>query len=170
MKEKIKRASQGNENSTRNKTILQEPYRYLGCPYCKILRTIFEWTREELKRMDRRIRKVMTMHKTVHRRDDEDRLCVKKRRKKTCQYWRQRWRASIQWLEDYIEKHGGRLITATRNNTDNMRINRIEITKKQKWEEKQLYGRFKLLTSDISHEKMWTWLKKEILRKKLNLF
>ena len=28
-----------------------------------------------------------------------------------------------------------------------------EITRKQRWEEKQLYGRFKQLTSDISHDK-----------------
>ena len=41
--------------------------------------------------------------------------------------------ASIQQLEDYIEKNGGRLITATRNNTDNMKTNRTEITRKQKW-------------------------------------
>ena len=31
---------------------------------------------------------------------------------------------SIQRLDGYIEKLGGRLITATRNNTDNTRINR----------------------------------------------
>ena len=43
--------------------------------------------------------------------------------------------ASIQRLEDYIEKRGRRLITATRNNTDNMRTNRMIITRKQKWEE-----------------------------------
>ena len=50
--------------------------------------------------------------------------------------------ASIQRLEDYIEKCGGRLITVTRNNTDNKRANEMEITRKQKLEEKQLYGRF----------------------------
>ena len=36
----------------------------------------------------------------------------------------------------------------------------MEITRKQKWEEKQLCGCFKQLTSDISHEKMWMWLRK----------
>ena len=53
--------------------------------------------------------------------------------------------ASIQRLEDYIEKHEGGLITAIRNDTDNTMDNKMTITKKQKWEEKQLYGRFKLL-------------------------
>ena len=41
--------------------------------------------------------------------------------------------ASIQKL-DYIRKCRGRLITSTRNNTENTTINRIKITKKQKWE------------------------------------
>ena len=62
-------------------------------------------------------------------------------------------------LEDYIQKRGGRLITATRNNTNDMGISGTTITRKQKWEVKQLYGGFKRLTSDISREKMWTWLR-----------
>ena len=37
--------------------------------------------------------------------------------------------------------------------------NRMTITRKQKWEDKQLYGRFKRLMN-ISHEKTWTWLRK----------
>ena len=31
-------------------------------------------------------------------------------------------------------------------------------TKKQKWEGKQLHGRFKRLINYISHDKTWTWL------------
>ena len=34
------------------------------------------WTREELKHMDQRRRKLMTMHKTLHPEDDFDRLYV----------------------------------------------------------------------------------------------
>ena len=37
--------------------------------------------------------------------------------------------ASIQRLEDYIEKRGGRLITATRSNTDNTRISKSDINR-----------------------------------------
>ena len=43
---------------------------------------------------------------------------------------------SIQRLEDYIEKRGEWLITATRNNSDDTRINRTETTRKQKNGEK----------------------------------
>ena len=35
--------------------------------------------------------------------------------------------ASMQLLKDYIEEHGGSLITATRNNTDNTRIKKAKI-------------------------------------------
>ena len=38
--------------------------------------------------------------------------------------------------------------------------NRMTITRKQKWEGKQLYGRFKQLINNISHDKTWTWLRK----------
>ena len=69
--------------------------------------------------------------------------------------------ASIQRLENYIEKCGGWLISDNRNNTEN-RINGTEITG-TKWEEKQLYGRFKRQTSDIRHEITLTWLKKKNL-------
>ena len=53
--------------------------------------------------------------------------------------------ASMQRLEDYIGKHEGGLFTAIGNDIDNTIDNRMTITRKQKWEEKQLYGRFKRL-------------------------
>ena len=55
------------------------------------------------------------------------------------------------------------LITATRNNTNNTRINRTTITRKQKWEEKLPYGHFKRQIIEISHEK--TWLRKGNLKR-----
>ena len=66
---------------------------------------------------------------------------------------------SIQRLEDYIRKRGGRLITAIRNNTNDTRTSGTSIIRKLKCEEKQLYGRFKRLTSK------WTWLIKGNLKR-----
>ena len=62
------------------------------------------------------------------------------------------WKDQIELkrLEDYIQKHDGGLITAIRNDTDNTMDNRMTITRKQKWEDKQLYWRFKRLISNIS--------------------
>ena len=44
--------------------------------------------------------------------------------------------------------------------------NRMTITRK-KWEEKQLYGRFKRLINNISHEKTWNWLRKGSLKREI---
>ena len=57
-------------------------------------------------------------------------------------------------------KRGERLITTTRNDTDNTKTNIPIITREQKWKEKQLHERFKRLISNISHDKTWMWLRK----------
>ena len=41
----------------------------------------------------------------------------------------------------------------------------MTITRKQKLEGKQLYGRFKRLINNISHDKTWTWLRKWNLKR-----
>ena len=108
----------------------------------------------------------MTMHKALHSRDDVDRLYVSRKEggrglasiEKTVD-------ASIQRLEDYIEKHERGLITTIRVDTDNTINERTTTTRKQKWEGKQLYGRFKRLINNISNQKTWTWLRKGNLKR-----
>ena len=120
-----------------------------------------KFTRDELWQMDQRTRKLMTMHKALHPRDDVDRLYVtRKEGGRGLASIEDSVEASIQRLEDYIEKYEGRLITAIRNNTDNTIDNRMTKTRKQKWEEKQLHVCFKRLIKNISHDKTWTWLRK----------
>ena len=46
-----------------------------------------------------------------------------------------------------------------------MKTNRMSITKKQKWEEKQFDGRFKRLISNISHKKTCTQLRNGNLKR-----
>ena len=128
-----------------------------------------KWTREELKQMDQRIRKLMTMHKALHPRENVDRLYVsRKEGGRGLSSIEDSVDASIQRLKDYIEKHEWGLITTIRNDTDNTIDERMTTTRKQKWEGKQLYGRFKHLINNISHQKTWTWLRKETLREKRN--
>ena len=111
--------------------------------------------------MDQRTRKLMNMHKALHPRDDVYWLYLsRKEGGRGFARIEERVDKSIQRLEDCIEKHEGGLITAIKNDTDNMVDNRMTITRKQKWKEKQHYGRFKRLINNISHEKTWTWLRK----------
>ena len=114
-----------------------------------------KWTRDELRQMDQRTRKLMTMHKALHPRDDVDRIYVsRKEGGRGLASIEDSVDASIQRLDYYIEKYEGGLITAIRNNTDNTIDNRMTKTRK-KWEEKQLNGRFKRLIN-ISYDKTWT--------------
>ena len=132
--------------------MLQKPYqrnKYLCC----IPRKIFG-TREKLKKIDQSTRKLMTMHKALHPRDDVDRLYVsRKEGGRGLASIEDSVDTSIYRLENYIQKHKGGLITATRHETENTMNNRMTVTRKQKWEGKQLYGRFKRLINNISLEK-----------------
>ena len=75
----------------------------------------------------------MTMHKALHHRDDVDRLYVsRKEGGRELSSVEDSVDASIQRLEDYIEKHERGLITAIRNDTDNTTDNRMTITRKTK--------------------------------------
>ena len=86
-----------------------------------------EWTRKELKQMDQRTRKLMTMHKALHPRDDVDRLYVsRKEGGRGLTSIEDIVDASIQHLEDYIEKHERGLITTIRNDTDNTIDERVK--------------------------------------------
>ena len=79
-----------------------------------------KWTSDGLKQIDQRTRKLMTMHKALHPRDDVDRLYVsRKEGGRGLTRIEDSVDASIQRLEDYIEKHERGLITATRNDMDN---------------------------------------------------
>ena len=107
--------------------------------------------------MDKRTRTLITMHQALHPRNDVDRLYLsRKERKRGLASIEDSGNASIQRLENGIEKHEGGLITAiltTRWPTEWWQL--------RKWEEKQLYGHFKWLINKIFYEKIWTWLRKE---------
>ena len=95
-----------------------------------------KWIREELKQMDQRTKKLMTMHKALYPRDDVGRHFVSRKESgRRVASIENNVDASIQRLEDYIEKHEGGLIKAIKNDTDNTLTNWMTITRKQRWEE-----------------------------------
>ena len=75
------------------------------------------------------------MHKAVHPRDDIDKLYVSRKGEgRGLASIEDSVDASIQRLEDNIEKHERGMITAIRNDPDNSIDDRMTITRKQKWE------------------------------------
>ena len=75
------------------------------------------------------------MHKVLHPKDD--RLYVsRKEGGRELASIQDSIDASIQRIEDYIEKRGGKVIIVIKNNTENTIIKRTEIIRKQRWEGK----------------------------------
>ena len=95
-----------------------------------------KWSREELKQIDQRTRKLMALMACIPEMTLKDYMCQEKREKDDLTALK---RTLTQRLEDYIEKRSARLITATRNTM----ITRMEISRKHKSKEKQLYECFK---------------------------
>ena len=92
-----------------------------------------KWTREELKQMDQRTRKLKTLNKALHPRDEIERVYVsRKEGGRGLASIEDSVDASIQRLENYIQKHLGGLITAIRNDTDNTMNNRMTVTRETK--------------------------------------
>ena len=73
------------------------------------------------------------MHKTLHPRDNVDRLYVSRKEEEGgLTSIEDSVDTSMKRLEDYIEKHELELITAIRNDTDNTIDDRMTIIRKQK--------------------------------------
>ena len=82
--------------------------KYLGFIPRKIFGTFLKLTSEELKQMDQRTRKLMTMNKALHPRDDVDRPYVsRKEGRRGLASIKESVDASIQRPEDYIKTRRG---------------------------------------------------------------
>ena len=132
--------------------------RYSG-PFLKRTRDEIKWTKEQenLWPCIRHYIPKTTLKGYMYQKKKKKKR--KRERNRTYQHWRQRWRIHTT-IKDNIQKHDRGLIKAIWNDTDNTMDNRMTITRKQKWEGKQLYGRFKRLINNISHDKTCTWLRK----------
>ena len=111
----LKRVSQENVKATRKQTVQQEPFKkdkYLSCLSHKILENLLgmlplirysgpflKWT-SELKQMDLRTRKLMTIHTPLHPRDDIDIWNVSKNGETGCTRIEDSVDESIQRLDD----------------------------------------------------------------------
>ena len=94
-----------------------------------------------LKKMDRRTRKLTTMHQALHPRDDGDSIYIsRKEGGRGLASSEDSVDTSIQRQKDYIEIHERGLITDIKNDTDNTIGDRMTIIRKQKCGKKQLSG------------------------------
>ena len=116
IKEKsLKRESQENEKTIKLKSHQKD--KHLGCPtLVKYSGLFLKWTKEELQLMDQRTRIYQEKRSGLASIEDSVDTLIRR-------------------LEDYIKKSKERLITATKSNKNNKKINGITTTrKKKKWE------------------------------------
>ena len=89
-----------------------------------------KWARDKLKRMDQRTRKLMTIHKALHPRYVVDRQHVSRKvGERGLASIDDTVHASIQRLQDYIEKRKRELVTDIRNDIDNTIDDRMSTTR-----------------------------------------
>ena len=102
-------------------------------PFVRYSGLFLKWTREKLIQMDQRTRKLMTIHKVLHLRDDIDRLYgSRKKGGRELTSIKDSIDASIQGLKEYIKKSKERLSTTVCNSTDNIRTNKTTMKTSKK--------------------------------------
>ena len=136
---------------------------------------IIQWTASELKDMDRKSRKTMTIYGGLHPKSDVDRLYVKRKEGGRGLISVERCiREEENSLGFYVAKSEENLISGVlAAETINTReiITSAEFKKqkekvlKEKWSEKRMHGQFvRETTEKVDKEKMWQWLSRSDLK------
>ena len=131
-----------------------------------------DWTVDELKAMDRRTRKLLTMHKAFHPRDDVHRLYVgRKDGGRGLISIEECVENAVYGLRGYAEKSKEKLLSAANDwheeseeTVDDLKKRRAA-ERQEKWKEKQMHGQFIRQTKDIADEKSWAWLRNGTLKR-----
>ena len=136
---------------------------------------IIKWTKEELKRMDTKTRKLMTIHEALHPKSDVDRIYVPRgnggRGLISCEGCIRAEENSLGW---YINHSPEQLLQLTKDwkviETESC-IEPHEFKKvamdelRNAWREKKMYGQFvREITDDIDVTKSWNWLRQSDLK------
>ena len=120
-----------------------------------------KWTSDELKKMDQRTRKLMTMHKALHPRDDVDRLYVsRKEGGRGLASIEDSVDASIQRLKDYIQNRKENSLQPPETILRTRWTTEWQYLGNKNGEENNSMSGFKRLINNISHDKTWTRLRK----------
>ena len=130
------------------------------------------WTVDELKAIDRRTRKLLTMHKAFHPRDDVDRLYVgRKDGGRGLISIEECVENSVLGLRECVENSSERLIRAAKDwyevseeSVDDLKRRRAA-ERKERWKEKPMHGQFIRQTMDIADDMSWAWLRNGTLKR-----
>ena len=136
---------------------------------------IVEWRQEELKRMDRKTRKMMTMHGALHPKSDVDRLYLPRRRGgrgligcEACV------KSEVNGLGWYVRRSGEYLLKEVKKSKlidveeckEKKEYKRETIEQlEDKWKKKVMYGQYyREMTEVADCKNSWRWLQKSDLK------
>ena len=136
---------------------------------------ILRWTKEELKRMDTKTRKIMTIHGALHPKSDVDRIYVPRgkggRGLISCEGCIRGEENSLGWYirnssEYILQVLSESNIIDTETSTEPEEFKKVAIDElKNKWREKRMYGQFvREIKEDINESKSWNWVKNSDLK------
>ena len=132
---------------------------------------IVDWTKEEIKCIDRKTRKLLTIYRALHPQSDVDRLYFKRSEGgrglisvQDCV------RAEISSLTSYISASQERALKAVveehiLKENDLKGMGDIRQERKDQFKEKPLHGQFFKSVESIADKQSWQWLKKGHLKK-----
>ena len=131
-----------------------------------------EWSKNELRDMDRRTRKLMTMHKALHPKDDIDRLYTERKEGGRGLFNIEECvELALLGLMNYVKSSKERIISAVResNNGVEETVKEVKKTRKKLWKErwvnKPLHGQFLRKTVDEADASSWNWVMRGHLKR-----
>ena len=134
---------------------------------------IVDWTKEDVENMDRKTRKLMTIHRALHPRSSVARLYLP----------RKSGGRGMQSIEDCINIEKRALGQYLKHNEDTwlktawkeklirvdeepeMYKERVTSQRKEDWENKQMHGQYQRQTREVASEGSWQWLTRGELKK-----
>ena len=130
---------------------------------------IIKWTKEELRNIDRKTRKLMNMHRALHPQADVDRLYIKRAEGG-------RGMISVEdcveietnSLHQYIIESKEKLLKDVKDEGilgEGMSKEDVAEKRKNQYKEKPLHGQYVRSTEEIRDDKSWNWLKRGTLKK-----
>ena len=130
---------------------------------------IIKWTKEELEKLDRRTRKLLTIHRAFHCRGDVDRLYVKRSKGnrglisvEDCV------NIEVNSLRKHVAESDEYLLVAVKNEKllgEGKEKATIQLERQERYRNKSLHGRFFKATDEVRDEKTWEWLRKSGIKK-----
>ena len=142
-------------------------------PALRYSAAFLNWTKAELQEMDRRTRKLLTMHNGLHPRSNVDRLYIPRREGG-------RGLMSVEdivnlatiGLKRYVKESKEKLLVAARGDTENEELEtenefkrKSRQERKANWKEKVMHGQFLRQTEDVTNRGQWLWQQEGSLKR-----